>query len=168
MEITADPVLSYLEELVRRNAPGRLLLIEPCHTSRQRLQGVAGIECQCAVSNADDALSGDTAGARFDLAITFPPALTQLTPPQGRQLISRLRDQLANTVIVCVRNDETSSNEWCIGDFIALGFRRSPKSVDINTEISIYRYDIRDYKTTPDWLNSRYWANPERWDRERW
>lgn len=29
-------------------------------------------------------------------------------------------------------------------------------------------YDIVSYKTVPDWLNSRHWAHPERWNKARW
>jgi hypothetical protein len=29
----------------------------------------------------------------------------------------------------------------------------------------LYQYAIETYKTTPDWLNSKFWANPERWRR---
>jgi len=31
-----------------------------------------------------------------------------------------------------------------------------------------YCFDIDHYKTTPDWLNPRHWANPELWDKYRW
>ena len=28
----------------------------------------------------------------------------------------------------------------------------------------LFRYSLRDYKAVPGWLNSKYWANPERWN----
>ncbi|MDD3447840.1 MAG: DUF6231 family protein [Gammaproteobacteria bacterium] len=34
--------------------------------------------------------------------------------------------------------------------------------------VHLYGFDIATYKVTPDWLNSRYWANPELWDRYWW
>lgn len=30
------------------------------------------------------------------------------------------------------------------------------------------RFDLADYKTTPDWLNSRSWTHAERWDQDFW
>ncbi len=30
------------------------------------------------------------------------------------------------------------------------------------------RRRIFDYKDAPDWLNSRFWANPQMWDKARW
>ncbi len=29
-------------------------------------------------------------------------------------------------------------------------------------------FDIAHYKTIPDWLNSRHWANPDLWGKYRW
>ena len=29
-------------------------------------------------------------------------------------------------------------------------------------------FDIHDYKLLPGWLNSRFWANPEMWNKARW
>ena len=31
-----------------------------------------------------------------------------------------------------------------------------------------WSYDIRTYKSVPDWLNPKFWANPENWDKYRW
>ncbi|MEN8822579.1 MAG: DUF6231 family protein [Abyssibacter sp.] len=33
---------------------------------------------------------------------------------------------------------------------------------------AVWAFDIADYKPRPDWLNPRFWANPERWDQARW
>jgi hypothetical protein len=46
--------------------------------------------------------------------------------------------------------------------FRALGFTLS--SADTAENMRIYYYDLDTYKTVPDWLNSRHWANPERWE----
>lgn len=35
-------------------------------------------------------------------------------------------------------------------------------------EHAVWAYDIARYKPAPDWLNPRYWANPERWNQDRW
>lgn len=34
--------------------------------------------------------------------------------------------------------------------------------------VSLHYFDVYDYKLLPDWLNSRFWANPEMWDKARW
>ncbi len=32
----------------------------------------------------------------------------------------------------------------------------------------LWQFNLFDYKQVPDWLNSRFWANPEHWDKYRW
>lgn len=32
----------------------------------------------------------------------------------------------------------------------------------------VWAFDIADYKPRPDWLNPRFWANPDRWEQARW
>jgi len=57
--------------------------------------------------------------------------------------------------------------------FFAFGFRRMAQTTMAElTEQDgmsgdwpiIYEYRLADYKRTPDWLNAKYWANPERFD----
>ncbi len=45
--------------------------------------------------------------------------------------------------------------------FLALGFTLS--ATDPTQNRHIHYYDLDTYKAVPDWLNSRYWAHPERW-----
>lgn len=56
-----------------------------------------------------------------------------------------------------------------LGDerFFAFGFTRyypdaANRSQDL--ESCWYEYRMRDYKSPPDWLNARFWANPERFN----
>ena len=46
--------------------------------------------------------------------------------------------------------------------FRALGFTLS--LADTAANVRVYHYDLDTYKTVPDWLNARFWANPERWE----
>ncbi len=83
---------------------------------------------------------------------------------QTEQLLAYMRHAGAKAVLAvfsCAEKDGEQS--WRQRDFIALGFRRAEGSRPLSPAYSIYRYDIDDYKITPSWLNSRYWANPERW-----
>lgn len=34
--------------------------------------------------------------------------------------------------------------------------------------VSLHYFDAYDYKLLPDWLNSRFWANPGMWNKARW
>ncbi len=37
-----------------------------------------------------------------------------------------------------------------------------------NTAVACWQFNLYDYKPQPAWLNSRYWANPENFDKFRW
>jgi len=50
--------------------------------------------------------------------------------------------------------------------FFALGFRQLKlnvrREVDSDFSETLYEYRLSDYKQPPEWLNARFWANPER------
>lgn len=77
-------------------------------------------------------------------------------------LLAGLRDLHARRVIV----RRSPDGPWTDKDLIAFGFRRlSPAGLEIPV---YFGFDIATYKTTPDWLNPRNWANPELFDKYRW
>ena len=73
-------------------------------------------------------------------------------------LISRMRDIHARRTMVILTPESSINNE----DLIALGFHA------MKDHPEVFYHDLLDYKQTPDWLNSHYWANPENWNRYRW
>lgn len=46
----------------------------------------------------------------------------------------------------------------------AFGFRRVFDCHEEGCHHSVYEFTLSGYKAPPDWLNSRFWANPERFD----
>tara|TARA_B100001079_G_scaffold124671_1_gene106813 strand:+ start:10534 stop:11163 length:630 start_codon:yes stop_codon:yes gene_type:complete len=89
-----------------------------------------------------------------------------------QQMLAHLRNVAAHGVLaVFARSPKTThapNPQWSVSDFLGLGFRRAAHARALTSDYWVYRYNIYDYKITPDWLNSRYWANPEQWGRERW
>lgn len=85
-------------------------------------------------------------------------ALNGLDAQQAQHLISRVRLYVAPRLLLaalpgCALDDAA---------FRALGFTLS--TTEPAEGPRIYYYDIETYKTVPDWLNSRFWAHPERWE----
>ncbi len=78
------------------------------------------------------------------------------------QALSRLRDLGAERVIVAL-----PAADWPPADLYALGFTRLGR-LEAAPALTLYAFDIAAYKTTPDWLNSRYWAHPELWGKYWW
>ena len=82
---------------------------------------------------------------------------------EARQLIAVLRDLLARQMLVFV--PESLLDEAAL---LGLGLTRQAR-YDIDGEAwQAWSYDIRTYKSVPDWLNPRFWANPENWNKFRW
>ncbi len=48
--------------------------------------------------------------------------------------------------------------------FYALGFVRLAKVASATAAVELYGYRLSEYKQVPDWLNARFWANPERYN----
>ena len=105
------------------------------------------------------ALLGKHFTAHYDLA-----ALDLSEAPMGQaavQVATRLRDLLAKRVVICARQEET---------LYGLGFFEMNLE-ETGIEPGDYRYwqfNIHDYKQVPDWLNARFWANPQNFNKYRW
>ena len=70
-----------------------------------------------------------------------------------------------NNVIVYVKNDSymQDNKTQCKNIFISYGYKYQGKTAD--DKVSIFIYDIAEYKDNPDWLNNENWANPELWEK---
>ncbi len=99
--------------------------------------------------------------ARAELAVARLEAGTMAR--EARQLIAALRDLLAQRLLVFVPEnllDDTA--------LIGLGLTRQARYELEGMAWQAWSYDIRTYKSVPDWLNPRFWANPENWEKYRW
>ncbi|SEO53486.1 hypothetical protein SAMN04488052_101581 [Aquisalimonas asiatica] len=88
--------------------------------------------------------------------------LESLARKDGEILLSRLRDVYARRVLARV----VLGGTWQQKDMTAFGFTRLAEMEPADGVL--YGFDVASYKTTPDWLNPRFWANPELWDKYRW
>lgn len=84
------------------------------------------------------------------------PVITDTVLTHG---LTRLRDLLARRVLVLSHPDYTPLLR-------SLGF--SQIEFIENANMIIWQFNILSYKQVPDWLNSKYWANPENWGKYRW
>jgi hypothetical protein len=85
-------------------------------------------------------------------------ALGGLDARQAQHLISQTRLYVAPRILLAVPADCALDEAM----FRALGFTLS--ATDPTANMRIHYYDLDTYKTVPDWLNARFWANPERWE----
>lgn len=104
---------------------------------------------------------------RYDLALVMLDDWTA----DIQQGIVRLRDVLAKKVLIVCQQHEHMLR--------ALGFSQvlSPQTSHTSHTFQIaqgtqhsqvWQFNILNYKHVPDWLNAKYWANPENFDKYRW
>lgn len=110
-----------------------------------------------------EALLNESWQKRYALAITDLPA--ELSPKQALHLLARLRDLHARQVLAFV---PIAALGWHEADLLALGMQRQARYHHHDELMEAWSFDIKTYKAVPDWLNPRFWANPEKWDRFRW
>ncbi len=89
-----------------------------------------------------------------DAIDTLPKQLGALCQRFPNQVLIELQHE---------QEDKPAAHEFRQACF-ALGFRQALHSVSDGTEYQLYEYRLKNYKQAPDWLNSRFWANPERFN----
>ncbi len=76
---------------------------------------------------------------------------------QVLHLFAVCRDRVGGRVVVLL-DQECSRLNIARDDLFSLGFHRFNNTLHER----LFMFSLSGYKTVPQWLNSRYWANPER------
>ena len=107
---------------------------------------------------------------RYDLCF-ISHVLEYMPKAEAEHLIARLRDVHCDKLNVVIPVGVGWSDLTCVwqsNEMLGLGFTRVGEFEYENRTIHIYAFDIEHYKTTPDWLNSNYWANPDMFGKYWW
>jgi hypothetical protein len=127
---------------------------------------------QVATLDAEGILDGETLltalaeHGRFDFVI-LRGVLERVAADTGAHLLARLRDVHAKRFCVVLKaNDD--EHPWQASALLAMGLAHWSRETINAAILEFYGFDLGTYKTTPDWLNARYWAHPQRWGKERW
>ena len=131
-------------------------------------EGVKSVLCMGFDSNAGEhplvtpeQLLEESLGQRVDL-VAIGETITSSNPATRNEVIAKCRDQLSQRVMLELsQNDESGMTET---ECLALGFVRCA----ITERNRYYLFDLKTYKPAPDWLNPKFWANPQNWDKYRW
>lgn len=148
-----------LARLVAEDSPGAVLAIAPAGHPGLTAARAAAPEADWTVLP-PGTRAEELPSHRFDLALLIH-ALEPLEQAAGEHLIARIRDLLAPALLLAMRPDARSANA-----LRGLGLVHAGESDD--GAVALWTWDIATYKVTPDWLNSRYWANPELFDVYWW
>jgi hypothetical protein len=152
-----------LAALLEQYAPNRLLLVGaselPALAAFQAAHGDCRIEHAAAGS-----LPAELAAQRFDLALLVD-CLEHLPKRTGLELLGGIRNLNASRLAVLV---DLHACDWQDTDFFALALHASERFQRGEQTLSLFTYDLHDYKQIPDWLNAKYWANPENFGKYWW
>jgi hypothetical protein len=152
---------------ISRLKPRSVLAVCPDHRELEIALGESGDVRVYPVGGCD--LRAQIAAiGRCDVALVAR-TLEHIEKQEGCALLAALRDVYSETCLVLVSVGSTAGVEsgeiWTHHDLSALGFQLHARCGERET---LYRFSLADYKATPDWLNSRNWANPRLWGKNRW
>lgn len=152
-----------LAALLDRYAPQHLLLV-----GASRLPAVEAFlqaHPDCRVDScAAGPLPAELAAQRYDLAL-LADCLEHLDRRSALQLVGGIRNLNSNRVAVLVDLQAAGTSET---DFYALAMQASERFQRDEQTLTLFTYDLREYKQVPDWLNARFWANPENFGKYWW
>lgn len=155
-----------LNDLLEQYRPGRLLVIG---------RGAQGLVSEylrrhpeCETTVLDPAAAPSAQLGRFEMAVVSH-VLEYFDRDTAQHLIARLRDVHAQRLIIALSTDDSvEASGLGKNDMLALGLVQVGTYENDGRAVNLYGFDIDTYKTTPDWLNADYWANPELFDKCWW
>lgn len=149
--------------LLARYLPNRLLLVGA--SELPALTAFKAAHEGCVIAHAPaGVLPADLAAQRFDLALVVD-CLEHLPRRTGLELLGGIRNLNANRMAVLV---DLQASQWQDTDFFSLALQASERFQREEQVLSLFTYDLLDYKQVPDWLNAKFWANPENFGKYWW
>ena len=151
-----------LAALLERFTPQRLLLVG---TRFPALDAFAQAHPQVTIATtAPGPLPAELAAQRFDLALLVD-CLEHLPNRTGLELLGGIRNLNASRIAVLV---DLGACDWKDTDFFSLALQAGERFQRDEQVLTLFTYDLLDYKQVPDWLNARFWANPENFGKYWW
>lgn len=152
-----------LAALLDRYAPSRLLVVGA--SEFPALAAFKNAHPDAVVCHArPGALPSNLAAQRFDLALVLD-CLEHLPKREGLELLGGIRNLNASRIAVLA---DLNACGWAETDFFALALQSSEHFQRDEQVLTLFTYDLREYKQVPDWLNARFWANPENFGKYWW
>lgn len=88
---------------------------------------------------------------------------------RGNQVLARMRDVLTSQYCVALPlSHQNDQSNWQLTDLFSFALSKVASYDDTKPKLTLFKYNIEDYKKTPDWLNADNWANPQLWGKYWW
>lgn len=152
-----------LAALLDHHAPQRLLLVGASQLPALSAFQQAHPDALLAQAPAGP-LPAELAAQRYDLALVVD-CLEHLPKRTALELLGGIRNLNASRLAVLV---DLAACNWQETDFFALALQASERFQREGQTLTLFTYDLRDYKQVPDWLNAKFWANPENFGKYWW
>ncbi|MCH2189405.1 MAG: class I SAM-dependent methyltransferase [Gammaproteobacteria bacterium] len=105
---------------------------------------------------------------RFDVGIALN-LFEHIEQAKGHQVLSRLRDVLTPQYCLALPlSQQSSKSSWQLTDLFSFALSKVNSYDTDEVSLTLFKYNIEDYKPTPDWLNADNWANPHLWGKYWW
>lgn len=89
------------------------------------------------------------------------PETSELSDQLISQILVKLRDLFAKRLVVVSRLQDEKLLR-------SLGLTQLIDKTTYKADFALWQFNILNYKHVPDWFNSKFWANPENWNKFRW
>lgn len=109
-------------------------------------------------------LPPELADKRYDMALLVD-CLEHLPKRDGLQLVAGIRNLNASRIAVLA---DLAASGWKDTDFYSLALQANERFQRDDQVMGLFSYDLRDYKQVPDWLNAKFWANPQNFGKYWW
>ena len=152
-----------LAALLERYAPDNLLMVG--NSPLPALEAFIQAHPQSEVVQVEAGpLPPESSARRYDLAL-LADCLEHLPKRTGLELLGGIRNLNASRLAVLV---DLTACGWQDTDFFALALQASERFRRGEQTLTLFTYDLREYKQVPDWLNAKFWANPENFGKYWW
>ena len=163
LDISTRTPQQAMAALLDRYAPQRLLVVGASNFPALAAFQAAHPEALVALAP-PGALPEHLAAQRFDLALIID-CLEHLPKRTGLELLGGIRNLNASRIAVLA---DLAACDWKETDFFALALQSNERFQRDEQVLTLFTYDLREYKQVPDWLNARFWANPENFGKYWW
>jgi len=156
-----------LNAFLDQRQPGRMLLIGRDASALLSEWCEKNTQCDVTVVSELNCFQPASIVEAVDFAL-LAGELSQCPRQVLEPIIAGLRDRYSRQLLVRLDNEDRIGTETPGNaplnpqDLRALGLRRMQGSQ------RLFQFNLDSYKHNPDWLNSRFWANPDQWNKRRW
>ena len=105
---------------------------------------------------------------RYQLACFWLPNLSSDLLQPYIPLLMGYRDLYAAHLLIAL-DSTLDLRSYGFTPLDILGETPLPQSSsNLSASLTLWQFNLYDYKKLPNWLNADYWANPENWNKHRW